>query len=406
MEDVFKKALGALDPYVLSAAVIDLDALAANYHEVQAKLAYPNRTVVAGVVKANAYGFGAIEVSKRLYKEGCRNFFVASLEEGLEIRRVLLNDAKIFLLGGVLAGCEQLCFINNLTPVLNSMHEVDLWRNFTKNLGQKLPAAIQVDTGMVRNGLSLKDIEEHHDDISKDIDITFVMSHLACPDELDHYKNAEQLERFSKVLDRFQNDARMKAENSFSDGSGGVRLVKSGRIKASLSATNGIFLGPQYQFDIVRPGKALYGFSVRKDLIGSFKPVMNVFARITQINDIAQGETIGYGATFKAPRPMRTVTLGIGYADGFMRKFDGFGHAFIGGQRVPMVGRISMDYAVVDVTDLDPKIRDSELKIGNWVALTQSPEYTLEKWALQMDTLPHEVACRLGRRVHKVYLEN
>lgn len=385
MENAFNKALESLDPYVLSAAVIDLNVLAENYHIVQDKLSNPKKTVVAGVVKANAYGFGAVEVSKRLYKEGCRHFFVASAEEGLEVRKVLLNDAKIFLLGGVLAGCEQLCFINNLTPVLNSMVEVKLWTKFCENVGHRLPAALQVDTGMVRNGISMKEVELYHKNISESVELEFVMSHLACADEPDHYKNSQQLERFRRAL------------NYFSDG---------GRknVKGSLSATNGIFLGTDYQFDIVRPGKALYGFSIRKDLIGSFEPVMNVFAKITQINEIAQGETIGYGATFKAPRAMRTATLGIGYADGFMRKFAGFGHAFIGGQRVPMVGRISMDYAVVDVTDLDPKICETELRVGKWVALTQSPDYTLEKWALQMDTLPHEVACRFGRRVHKVYV--
>lgn len=402
MEDVFQKALDSLGPCALSAAVIDLNALAANYHKVHEKLSFPRRTAVAGVVKANAYGFGAVEVSNRLYKEGCRDFFVATVEEGLEVRRVLLNDARIFLLGGVLAGCEHLCFINNLTPVLNCMSEVELWAKFCKSLGQRVPAAIQVDTGMVRNGLSLKEVEAHHSDIFSNIDdIVFVMSHLACPDEPKHYKNAEQLERFNKVLDYFRDDAKVAAAKSASSPDGSN---KSAAVRGSLSATNGIFLGAQYQFDIVRPGKALYGFSVRKDLIGTFEPVMNIFARITQINEIAQGETIGYGATFVAPRPMRTATLGIGYADGFMRKFDGFGHAFICGQRLPLVGRISMDYAVVDVTDLDPKVGESELKVGGWVALTQSPDYTLEKWALQMNTLPHEVACRFGRRVHKVYI--
>lgn len=370
-----EKILSTLAPHVLSAAVVDLDKLARNYHKVQAELA-PG-TEVAGIVKANSYGFGAVPVSRRLYKEGCRRFFVASVEEGLEIREYLPNDAEIFLLAGLMKGCEQLCLDNKLTPVLNDMHEVELWIDFSKKIGQKARAAIQVDTGMVRNGLSRAEAEKYSSYILENIDIAFIMSHLACADIVDHYKNFEQLTRFKEILGYF--------------GSG---------VKASFSATNGIFLGADYQFDIVRPGKALYGFSIREDKIGTFEPVMDVFARVTQFNEIPEGETIGYGATFTADRNMRTATIGIGYADGFMRKFAGFGHVFVAGKRIPIVGRISMDYMVIDITDLP----NDALQIGDWVALTQSPDYTLEKWALEMDTLPHEVSCRFGRRVKRVYI--
>lgn len=372
MEEILK----SVEPYVMSVATINLDKLSNNYRKVQAELA-PG-AVIGGVVKANSYGFGAVPVSKRLYKEGCRHFFAASVDEGLEIRKVLNNDAEIFLLAGILKGCEQICLENSLTPVLNSMHEVDLWIDFSKKVGRKIKAAIQVDTGIVRNGLSMTEVEKYHQKIIDNIDIAFVMSHLACADILGHYKNEQQLHRFKEVLKFFGNN-----------------------VKASLSATNGIFLGPDYQFDIVRPGKALYGFSIREDKIGTFEPVMDIYARIMQINEIPKGETIGYGATYTAERPMRTATIGMGYADGFMRKFTGFGHAFIGGKRVPVVGRISMDYMAIGVTDIED---DSCLQIGGWAALTQSPDYTLEKWALEMNTLPHEVSCRFGPRVKKVYI--
>lgn len=371
-----EKILKSVEPYVMSVATIDLGKLSNNYRKVQSELA-PG-AVVGGVVKANSYGFGAVPISKRLYKEGCRHFFVASVDEGLEVRKVLKEDAEIFLLAGILKGCEEICLENNLTPVLNSMYEVDLWIDFSKKIGRKIKAAIQVDTGMVRNGLSKNDVEKHYQRILDNIDISFVMSHLACADIVGHYKNEQQLNRFKEILSFFGNN-----------------------VKASLSATNGIFLGSDYQFDIVRPGKALYGFSIREDKIGTFEPVMDIYARIMQLNEIPQGETIGYGATYTAERTMRTATIGMGYADGFMRKFAGFGHAFIGDKRVPIVGRISMDYMVIDVTDIED---DSCLQIGKWAALTQSPDYTLEKWALEMNTLPHEVACRFGRRVKKIYI--
>jgi alanine racemase len=170
--------------------------------------------------------------------------------------------------------------------------------------------------------------------------------------------------------------------------------------KGCLSATNGMFLGKDYFFDAVRPGKALYGFSVREDKIGSMTPVMDVFSRIVQVNHLKAGDTIGYGATFTADRDMTAITVGIGYADGFMRKFSGFGHGFIGGTKIPSVGRISMDYMTFDASNVEK----SHLKIGNWVALTNDSDYTLEKWALELNTLPHEVGCRFGRRVKKIYI--
>jgi alanine racemase len=170
--------------------------------------------------------------------------------------------------------------------------------------------------------------------------------------------------------------------------------------KGCLSATNGIFLGEDYFFDAVRPGKGLYGFSIREDKIGSMIPVMDIFSRIVQINCLEPGETIGYGATFTADRDMTVVTIGIGYADGFMRKFSGFGHGFLGGKKMPMVGRISMDYATFDASE----VAEPHLKIGDWVALTHDSDYTLEKWALELNTLPHEIACRFGPRVKRMYV--
>jgi alanine racemase len=366
--------LEEVEPYVSAVSIINLDNVARNYAKLKNEMT--SNVEVTAVVKANSYGFGAIPISKRLYQEGCRTFFVATIGEGKELRQNLAKDAQIIVLSGLLCNTEDMLVEYDLTPVLNSAYQSNLWINYAKKINRKLKAVIQIDTGIFRNGYSYRetvsDIAHGH----RELDIIFVMSHLACADTPNHPLNRLQLERFRDVLKYFPN------------------------ARGCFSATNGIFLGSEYWFDIVRPGKALYGFSVREDKVGYMIPVIDLFARIVQINCLKSGDTIGYGATFTADRDITTVTVSLGYADGFMRKFDGFGHGFLGGKKIPVVGRISMDYMVFDATEVEKK----HLKIGDWVALTNDTDYTLERWALELGTLPHEVACRFGTRVKKVYV--
>lgn len=374
MNKEVKNILDNIEPYVLAVSIINLNNVAENYRKVREEVT--DKTAVAGVIKANSYGFGAVPIAKKLYHEGCRMFFVATIAEGIEARSVLPLDAEIFVLSGLLHNTETTLDEYALTPVLNNPYQADLWINYATKIGKKLNAVVHVDTGMFRNGFSQEDAELYSEKIKEKLNLVLVMSHLACADVLNHPMNAIQLEKFKAALKIF------------------------GNVKGSLSATNGMFLGKEYDFDVVRPGKALYGFSIREDKIGSFLPVMDVYARIVQINHLKAGDTIGYGATFVADHDMTTITIGIGYADGFMRKFAGYGHGFLGQNKLPMIGRFSMDYITLDATG----VNEEDLKIGNWVELTKSPDYTLEKWALDLNTLPHEVACRFGSRVKKVYV--
>ena len=367
-------ALNKVQPHILAVSTINLDHVAKNYAIIKNNL--PEKTQIIAVVKADSYGFGAIPIGKRLHNEGCKTFFVATIEEGVDLRKALPQDTQIFILSGLLKNCEDLLLQYSLVPVLNNSYQASLWINHAKKLNKKLDAIIHIDTGIFRNGYTYRDIGYDLSDLKDALNIVLVMSHLACADIPNHHLNKLQLERFRDVL-RYFGDA-----------------------KGCLSATNGMFLGEEYFFDAVRPGKALYGFSIREDKIGSMIPVMDIFSRIVQINHLKPGDTIGYGATFTADRDMVTVTLAFGYADGFMRKFSGFGHGFLGSEKIPMVGRISMDYTVFDAT----KVEESLLKIGDWVALTNDTDYTLERWALELNTLPHEVACRFGPRVKKVYV--
>jgi alanine racemase len=374
-DDRIEKALERVEAQALAAIVIDLDALARNYHSVQAELCAG--TDISAVVKANAYGFGAIPVSKRVYREGCKTFFVMTIDEGIELRRALPEDTKIFLLAGIPPGCDALVHEHRLIPVLNSVLQVQRWSNYCQKIGIKLEGAIHIDTGINRNGIPYLQAEKYRDEIVGSFNLSLILSHLACADTLNHPMNDLQLNRFKKILEMF-----------------------GPTVKGSFSATNGFFLGKDFMFDLVRPGKSLYGFSIREDKIGNLEPVMNAFARIVQVSEMNVGDTVGYGATFTADRKIKTITVGMGYADGFMRKFSGFGHGFIGGKKIPAIGRISMDYIVFDATEVD----DSFLQEGNWLALTRTPDSTMEKWALELGTLPHEITCRFGKRMARVYL--
>lgn len=367
--------LNDLKPYDLCAAVINLNSLIKNYEQIREKVG--DNVVCSAVVKANAYGLGSDKIAPALEDNGCQNFFVATIEEGIEVRSVLKHEeSKIFVLGGVLNNTEQYFVDYRLTPVITNDNQLEIWHNYAQKLNQKLQCVLHVDTGMTRNGFTLERFKHLADtDLLQNLDILYIMSHFACADDVQSPMNDIQIQRFNDACSAFPG------------------------IKRSISSTNGIFLGQKYICDMVRPGKALYGFAVRNDLIGSLTPVIGIYARIIQVNEIDAGQTVGYGATFVAKKHMRLITVGIGYADGLMRKLAGFGYAYINNYKIPMVGRVSMDYAVFDVTDVPV----DDVKIGNWISLANDT-YTLERLAIDSDTIPHEITCKLGIRVKKVYV--
>lgn len=375
MNQKVEKLLNDLPPYTTCANLINLENLKKNYKIEQDIVG--NNVICAGVVKANAYGFGADVVAKELVKEGCKNFFVATVDEGMDVRNSIRGEnASIFVLGGVFKNTEHYFTEYDLTPVIVNFEQLKRWANFARTISKKLDCVIHIDTGMIRNGFLINEVENLS--MSSELqylNIKLIMSHLACADEPENLMNTEQLEKFKKAT-------------SFFPG-----------IKRSLSSTNGMFLGKKFHFDLVRPGKALYGFAVRSDYIGTFHPVSKLYSRILQINTVAKGQSIGYGATFTTHRKTKTATIGIGYADGFMRKYSGHGCVYIGGQKVFVVGRVSMDYCVVDITDLPENV----VSVGDWATIADDAN-TLEKFALDNDSLPHEIMCKLGPRVKKIYL--
>lgn len=353
---------------------VDLNNIADNYRFIKNRL--KAGTVCAAVVKADSYGLGSVKVAKKLYDEcGCRNFYTAYFSEAQKLDAI--EESEIFVLHGF-AGVSPDDFVGtNIVPVLNSMEDIELWKECSKRHGKKLPASIHIDTGMNRLGIDIeKDIPIiANSDLEKFVDIKYLMSHLACAEEKNNPKNPEQLEKFNYA-------------------------VKALGIKSRLSFANssGVFLGEGYHFDQVRPGAALYGINPETDEQNKMKPVISLKAKILQLRDVKNGETVGYGASYRVSKSSKLATIAVGYADGLLRSFAvNDGYFYINKKKTPLVGRVSMDAVVIDITDIEV-----EVKVGDWVDIIGEHQ-TVDNFAVSAGTIGYEVLTALGSRYKRVY---
>lgn len=366
------------DTQPLCELVIDLDAIARNWFALVSRLA-PGADCAA-VVKADAYGLGALRVAGHLYDHGCRHFFVAHAAEAAEIAPVLsaratmatADRARIYVLNGPYGMTARDMALAGFIPVLNTLDEVRFWAEEADGA----PAVLHVDTGMNRLGLAAADLE--HPALAgwlARFDLRYVMSHLACADDADHPMNAAQLARLGAAVRRLGRPVRLSLANS-----------------------GGIMLGSGYHCDLVRPGCALYGINPRPGQPNAMQEVVQARARITQVHDIAAGETIGYGASYTVPRAGKYATVSVGYADGYLRSLTGRGAVAIGGQRCPLAGRVSMDSVVADVSHLaEPPVA------GTWAELI-GPALPVDEVAAMAGTIGYEILTSLGRRYVRRYL--
>ena len=338
---------------------IDLCAIAANYRLLKARHA---KQSVATVVKADAYGLGMPAVSQCLWEEGCREFFVATLSEGIALR-AHLSDAQIGVFNGLLAGEEKEYAHHRLMPTLNDPAQVER--------AGELPSILHIDTGMTRLGLNMSDLKaiRHPSSIYR-----YLMSHLACAGDPEHPKNAEQLVRFREAC----------------------ALLPG--VKASLANSSGIFLSPDFHFDLARPGCALYGIN---PTLGTnpMQPVATLSAPILQIRTIDRDETVGYDATFSAPKGSRIAVVGLGYADGWPRILSNKGFAYVAGTKVPVVGIVSMDMLALDVST----IPHAQLTEHTHAEFTNDQQ-TVDDVAKAAGTIGYEIFTRIGRRVERRHL--
>lgn len=351
---------------------IDLDAVAANWQALKRR---QGTGECAAVVKADAYGLGMEPVAQALWRAGCRTFFVALLDEALRLR-ARLPEAAIHVLNGPERGGEEETRRARLVPVLNSPDDIERWSALARRSGEVLPAALHLDTGMARLGLSpaeARDLAAHPERLAG-IDLTLVMSHLACADEPDHPLNARQLGLFR--------DMRV--------------LFPQGR--SSLANSSGLFLGEGFRADLGRPGAALYGVNPQPSGPNPMAQVVRLQGEILRVRDIDSGESVGYGATWRAARRTRLATVAVGYGDGYLRSLSNSGFASLDGVRVPVVGRVSMDLITLDVTDAADRA-----KPGAWVDLI-GPGATVDDLAAAAGTIGYEILTGLGARYRRTYV--
>lgn len=354
---------------------IDLGALRANYRALAARAA-PAR--VAAVVKADAYGLGAERVSAALYAEGCRDFFVAHFVEALRLRPLLSLDARLYVLNGLQPGDEDVALERDIVPVLNSLEQVEQWNFTASRTGRQLAAALQVDSGMSRLGLSADELKTlvARPSLTAAIRITHVMSHLAEADEPEAPANAAQLSAFAAARAAFP------------------------QAIASFANSGGIFLGPDYHQDLARPGIALYGGVACRNQPEEIRPVVRLSIPVIQTRSVPAGTRIGYGGRHVAPGPMRIATLAAGYADGLPRHLSGCGAVYFEGQRLPILGSVSMDSMTVDVSAIEP----GRITLGTPVEVI-GPHQTLEMLAEAAGTIAYEILTRLGQRYARDYIQ-
>ncbi|MFP6815322.1 MAG: alanine racemase [Pseudomonadales bacterium] len=340
---------------------VDLTALVANYRW-YCEQCEEAAACVASVVKADAYGLGVTAVSESLFAAGCREFFVATCEEGLTLRQVL-PDARIYVFEGSSSDTAKRLAGARLIPVVNHPGQLITWRPH-----RALPIAVHIDTGMERLGFA--------DDVTPadlaEFEVELLVTHLACSDTPDHPLNAAQIHRFDAVAARFPG------------------------IRTSIGNSAGLIMGAPFRGDLCRTGIGLYGANPFSDRTNPMQCVASLSAQVLQVRDVAAGVPLGYGATFVASENLKVAVVGIGYADGLPRLLSNRGEVSIGERRCAIVGRISMDLTLVDVSDL-------QVATGDWVQFF-GDQVSVDEVGGWADSIAYEVLTGVGPRVERIYL--
>lgn len=364
-----------LPPATVGLVAVDLSAVQHNYQQI-AKHSAP--ATIAPVIKANAYGLGMLKVAKALNDVGAKEFFVATLEEGVELKKVF-PDCTVFVFYGLFLDTAEIYYSTKVTPVLNTLEQVLKWNAFAKSKGEILPCAIHLDTGMSRTGLTYEEgsklLSMLHSLTS--LNILCVMSHLSCAEVVNNPLNQKQLNKFNELASQFPSS-----------------------VRKSLAASPVMYMPNEYKMDMARVGYALYGFC-HSPISFELKEAFYIYSRIIQIRDVVPGDTVGYGATYTVEKKGRLATLSIGYADGYHRFLHNYNtYVYIGPYKAYLVGRISMDFCVVDVSDIPGEY----IFDGAWVQMV-GPNIRVADLIHGTDFVPHEIPILAGKRYHWEYLD-
>ncbi|MEJ8573382.1 alanine racemase [Microbaculum marinum] len=355
---------------------IDLKALKENWRDLKAMSPHAE---TAAVVKANAYGLGLGNVVPALWEAGCRVFFVAILAEARRVRAIA-PEAKIYVLDGLAPDAHHTYHLHNVRPVLGSLTEIETWSAHCRETGEKRAAAIHIDTGMNRLGLTAEEVEvlAGRPELFEHFRLSLVMSHLACADTPNHSLNAYQVALFDELRDKLP------------------------VAPASLANSAGTILGGPYTHDLVRPGVAIYGGRAVAGRPNPMRPVVRVEARVLRTRLAEAGTTVGYGAAQRLKRDTRMAILSVGYADGYFRAAGSTdakpgGVVYFADHPAPIIGRVSMDLIAVDVTDVPNRY----VNTGGYAELL-GERFTVDDLADRAGTIGYEVLTSLGQRFHRI----
>jgi alanine racemase len=373
---------GALDPYRPTWAEIDLDALAANLRAIRGRLA--PRPILA-VVKADAYGHGAVEVARALQALGVEQLGVALPEEGLELRRAGVR-VPILLLGGFAPPQADLVLAHDLTPAIYRPDQVQALSSAAAARGTRARVHLKIDTGMGRLGVPAAGVPEFAEALARAdrLEVTGAFSHLAVADDPRDPFTRRQIEAFE----------------------GAVRAMRHRGLRPAqlhLANSAAIIDHPPAWMTLTRPGIVLYGYPPSDKVSPCpVSPVLSLRSRIIYIKQVPDGTSLGYGRTWIARSPARIATLPLGYDDGLPRPLGNRGHVLVRGRRAPIVGRVSMDLTTIDVTGVpEAALGDEVIVIGRSGGEAIGADQVAE-WA---DTIHWVVLCGIGSRVPRLYLQ-
>jgi alanine racemase len=370
-------------------AEIDLNNLAANFNQVKQRVS-PTARVMA-VVKANAYGHGAVQCAQRLAREGADWFGVALPEEGIELRESGITQ-PILCLAGYWPGQAGACIRYSLTPVVYRLEMIDALNQAAANAGVVADVHVKIDTGMGRLGVRFDQLSEFVAALSqfRNVRIDGVMTHLAAADDASCQPlTRDQIERFDNAVLVFRDH--------------GYRPTH-----LHLANSAGVYGYRETWGNLVRPGGVLYG--LWRDVLGlatpspGLLPVMSLHSRICLVKWVPPGETIGYGCTFEASRRSLIATVPVGYHDGYMRGLSNRAHVIVRGMYAPVVGRVSMDLTLIDVTDVAGVEVDDQVTLLGWNRENAELKIAAEDLARIVGTLSYEVTCGVSERVTRVYV--